>query len=138
MIKVTAQQRANLLDALNVMWPSVPKKNVYPNLDNWRVDRETTPPTCGTVACFGGWCAWWPAFKKQGVRVTDGGAPRLMGDGQSFDKPSRVSQRLFGDDGLFACRDYGHDADPDEMARISPHALVTRRLKWLLANSEVV
>jgi hypothetical protein len=53
--KITAEQHARLLEARDVMWPSVPEENVYPDLVWWSAgaNRKTT---CNTIACFGGWC----------------------------------------------------------------------------------
>jgi hypothetical protein len=132
-IKQTPQQRANTLEALNVMWPSVPEKNVYPSLADWRRGESNARPTCGTVACFGGWCAWWPGFRAQGIRPAYGGAPTSDAGGFSTD----ASEHLFGDEWLFCCR--GHWLIPfHESEQISDHEIVTRRLRWLLKNSEVV
>jgi len=140
-IQVTAQQRANALDALNNMWPSVPSKNVHKRLGWWRADTHrhgqvnvnvtsgNTKPDCGTVCCFGGWCAWWPAFQAQGVYADKSGYPKIAGVDHNTDFV------LFGSGSMFSPRDY-HDAD--EGFKGSDHKLVTRRLKWLIKNSEVV
>lgn len=127
-IKVTQKQRDNLLEALNVMWPSVPPENVFPALAAFRSgDKFKAKPTCGTVACFGGWCAWWPSFRAQGVRVNPDnvGAPMM---GNSY-WAAEVAEKLFGDYGLFMSR-LDHESGTD-------HEVVTARLKKLLANSEV-
>lgn len=127
-IKVTQQQRDNALEALNVMWPSVPSKNVVRGLQTWREDDEGAAPDCGTVACFGGWCAWWPTFRRQGVRTNSYGAPthrRLLD----------VSEFLFGDGDLFNVRSF-HRAD--WIFNGTDHALVSNRLRWLIKNSTVV
>ena len=50
-IKVTAQQRANAIEARDVMWPSVPAKNVVNRLYPWRLGSAHEAPTCGTAAC---------------------------------------------------------------------------------------
>ena len=131
-IQVTAQQRANAIEARDVMWPSVPPKNVYPKLKDWRKGRAHTKsraPDCGTVACFGGWCAWWPTFRDQGIVADEIGAP---------DTPhqwgANVSHTLFGTYEMFKGR--GHPAC-DIGFRGSDHALVAHRLNWLIENSEV-
>ena len=49
-IKVTAQQRANAIEARDVMWPSVPAKNVVNRLYPWRLGSAHEAPTCGTAA----------------------------------------------------------------------------------------
>lgn len=140
MIKQTKQQRANTIDALENMWPSVPPENVSPGLLRWRADSYGTRFTpgkvnCGTVACFGGWCTHWPAFTAQGV------LPRDVDGSPMFDAV-RADRYLFGDDWIFYPRN-DHPADPGYYeleldTRITDHELVTRRLKWLLENSEVV
>jgi hypothetical protein len=125
----TPQQRANTLEALNVMWPSVPPANVYKALLDWRGGTEPTfePPTCGSVACFGGWCEWWPPFRKQ-LRLE----PNHGGMGW------REGRALFHDIGtgfeIFDVRG-GHPADFEFKG--TDHELVTHRLQWLLDNSEV-
>lgn len=127
-IKVTQQQRDNALDALHNMWPSVPAKNVARELGAWRVGPAHEAPDCGSVACFGGWCSWWPAFVAQGVVRSPMGCARML-DG------SFAARSLFGDQDLFNCRD-GHNADAGFKG--SDHKLVTHRLKWLITNSEVI
>ncbi len=129
MIQVTRQQRDNALDALNNMWPSVPPENVAIQLRKWREDDTATMPDCGTVACFGGWCAWWPAFRAQGVVAVGPGAPSHFPSGDS------VAHVLFGDYRIFYRR-YHHESD--SMFKGTDHELVTRRLKWLIKNSEVI
>lgn len=128
-IKQTPQQRANTLDALNNLWPSVPPENVIRNLNAWRKDCTGQPPDCGTVACFGGWCAWWPAFRAQGVIAGGGGGPLLTDRSPSF----YVSDHLFGAGLLFTRRGGMECDDPFD----TDHECVTRRLQWLLENSEV-
>ena len=128
MIQVTQQQRDNALDALNNMWPSVPPENVYPGLNAWV--RDAGQPNCGTVACFGGWCAWWPAFRDQGVVASaSSGAPTILG------RHFGVASDLFGNYDLFHPRGE-HEADMGFEG--NDHELVTHRLKWLIENSEVV
>jgi hypothetical protein len=123
MIYVTKRQRENALEALNVMWPSVPAKNVVLGLKWWRVGRGTEKPTCKTICCFDGWCAWWPNFKKQGVYASSSGYPG-------------TSDFLFGVYGLSWGR--GNWGETDTGFKGTDHELVTHRLKWLIKNSEVV
>lgn len=130
-IEVTQQQRDNALDALHNMWPSVPPENVFPDLGDWRDAESDAKPSCKTVACFGGWCAWWPAFRRQGVRTFASGAPRPIGGGFSSD----VALRLFGSAGLFTRRGM---FNADRGFRGTDHELVTNRLHWLIENSTVV
>ncbi len=144
-IKVTQKQRDNLLEALHVMWPSVPEANVAEELADWRKDHKNTPPDCNTIACFGGWCAWWPSFREQGVRTNSLGEP-IIGRSLSSDI---TSSKLFGLPALFALRGYFAGkiklTTPAYLALNPPlehdlfdHAAVTQRLRWLLDNSEVV
>lgn len=135
-IEVTPQQRANALEALKVMWPSVPDENVYRELAWWRAGASHGAPDCGTVACFGGWCAWWPAFQAQGIVAHASGAPSTPSGSGTFG----TSQFLFGQEDMFAPRD-GHPADKTaggDQYKGSDHALVLRRLRWLIRNSKVV
>lgn len=137
--KVTQQQRNNALEALHVMWPSVPKKNVYKKLLNWRQrttlngehDDYYAAPTCGTVACFGGWCEWWPNFRAQiGIKPDEA---RSAG--------WHEVTALFGDDSneaidnLLSMRGV-HIADDGFVG--SDHAMVSNRLRWLIDNSKVI
>ena len=132
-IQVTAQQRANALDARDNMWPSVPEANVMPELASWRRGSDRgVKPNCGTVACFGGWCAWWPAFRAQGVQVDScTGQPYAIGG-----PTGSVSLDLFGHYGMFYVS--GANADTDYGFQGTDHELVTHRLNWLIENSEVV
>ena len=131
-IQQTKQQRENTLDARYVMWPGVPPKNVARRLEFFREDgEEHLPPHCGTIACFGGLCAWWPPYRAQGVYTEPvNGAPRLSGIGSAFD----VANKLFGQSELFDAVGE-HPADDKSL---SAHENVTRRLNWLLENSEVI
>lgn len=132
-IRVTARQRANAVEARNVMWPSVPPENVANWLSSWRLDSTSEVPTCGTVACFGGWCAWWPSFQAQGVQSCGGtGAPELLG---KFASSRHVSNELFGSQDMFFTRG-DHTADIGFTG--TDHKLVTTRLNWLIKNSVVV
>jgi hypothetical protein len=131
--KLTEQQRINVEDALYNMWPSVPKENVYPGLVWWNsgsLDSKDnlTPPTCNTLACFGGWCGWWPNFVAQGVTTTFHGAPKIN-DEVNY----QVAGVLFGDTALFKPRQQ-HPADSQMPYGISDHKMITNRLKWLLGE----
>lgn len=131
-IKVTAQQRANALEARDVMWPSVPEANVIEELCNW-TEHQSDKTDCGTVACFGGWCARWPKFQDQGVYVDKRGVPR-----SNFEGPFAVSTLLFGDS-LFTARSSGTDSRMGLYGFDgTDHELVTARLNWLIENSEVI
>lgn len=138
MIKVTKQQRDNLLDAMNNMWPSIPPENVTEKLSRWlhriSIEDGTTSPTCETIACFGGWCAWWPAFRAQGVHADWRGAPQMPGINTIESNESAVCQHLFGYPNLFNMR--GHESG-DSAFKGNDHALVTRRMEVLLNNSRV-
>ena len=132
-IKVTAQQRANAIEARDVMWPSVPSENVATWLVSWRTDSTHEVPTCGTVACFGGWCAWWPSFQAQGVQACEHtGAPKLFGKSCSH---RDASNELFGTEDMLFPRGT-HTADIGFSG--TDHMLVTTRLNWLIKNSVVV
>jgi hypothetical protein len=129
-IKVTQRQRANLIDAMTNMWPSIPEANVSGGLDEWRENADsTTPPTCGSICCFGGWCEWWPSFRTQlGFDDKNEIIPwsKLVGLFGPFENPYI--------DGLFTPRPHHH---ADMGFEGNDHACVTNRLHWLLENSEV-
>lgn len=145
MILQTPQQRANTLYTLNVMWPKIPKDRIVYDLNDW-VDRDVggdpmpevgADPQCGSPACFGGWCTRDPFFAAQGLRRDSDGVPQLQGrEGMG------CAFILFGDREVFAPLGSNHadqqvlDENPD-MDR-PEHAVVENRLRWLLANSEVV
>lgn len=130
-IKVTAQQRANAIEARDVMWPSVPPENVMGRLRTWRNDEGA--PSCGSLACFGGWCAWWPEFQAQGVSAhPEHGWPVMTcTDGCG------VADALFGHSRLFDVRNCAGEADETAPLRSTDHELVAHRLNWLIENSEV-
>lgn len=138
-IQVTAQQRANAIEARDVMWPSVPEKNVDRDLEDWRVgESSTVAPTCNTIACFGGWVEWYPKFREQipesdlkggfawsgVVALFHGALPTMrLSDGSQRVLPEIVNTR-----GHFPS-DIGFTG--------TDHALVLNRLNWLIENSEV-
>jgi hypothetical protein len=127
-IVITPQQHANLLDALHVMWPSVPPENVARGFCVWSTTKFKA--TCKTIACFGGWCAEWPSFRDQGVRRDSrSGGPRIPGYYGEFE----VSEVLFGFRDLFVVRGQ-HPAD--KLGR-TDHQTVSDRLRWCLKRSTV-
>lgn len=145
-IRVTPQQRANALEALNVMWPSIRPEQVSHRLYTWReqpgadgtlssddVDLNK-PPTCGSVACFGGWLEWWPPFRQQLNANPDSGELEIdhlndllgaAGTGMFSERNRPLGDRFWA----------GCPADVDFEG--TDHELVTNRLKWLIENSEV-
>jgi hypothetical protein len=131
-ITVTQQQRDNAIEALEVMWPSVPPENVIEGLNFWRKysGRDVEPVSCGTVACFGGWCAAYPKFSAQGIDFDTEGMP-WKGRAHGCD----VATYLFGEWRMFARRGV---CDVDEGFTGTDHELVTHRLNWLIENIEVV
>jgi hypothetical protein len=132
MIRVTKQQRANAIEARDVMWPSVPPENVMPDLGAWRRGGRGKP-TCGAVACFGGWCAWWPSFRAQGVRADGKGMPTLRG----ISWGSNVCHELFGHSEMFMARGSA-TIDGAASWALTDHELVMYRLNWLIENSQVI
>lgn len=147
LIEVTQQQRDNAVEALTTMWPSVPPENVSERLSSWRNPNRPMearePPTCGSAACFGGWCAWWPTFRAQGVRAQRSGFPigapcNINGRGDHARSPTGVSELLFGCHDMFYARDSARADRAFTKKGGSDHELVTHRLQWLIENSEVV
>ena len=140
---VSARQRANALEALNVMWPSVPVDNVAPALRFWRDDHSCYGPNgsphrgadCGTVACFGGWCALYPKFRDQGVTDSCSGAPMVVEGGRVVGAAA-VAHFLFGDASLFEPINASGQHSP-HTTRAGSHAIVTKRLKDLIARTKV-
>ncbi len=124
-IKQTPQQRANTEYALHNWWPTVPPDEVIWRLGDWRSG-------CGTLACFGGHLAKSPHFRAMGV--VDG----LRGEPMLVEHPTlptyAVSRHLFGDPELFVARG---GSSADALCDGTDHEVVTNRLQWLLANSEV-
>lgn len=89
------KQAVNLMVA-QAMMQDIPGRHVYPRLFNWsrgNVEKQT----CGSAACFGGYVAIHPYFKKQGVSKDADGAPKMRGIPWAAD----VAARLFGDETLF-------------------------------------
>ena len=131
MIEVSELQRKNLLEAKE-MWDSVPEKNVISGLKDFRAERRLVAmreaPTCNTLACFGGWCAWWPAFQAQGVIVSFSGGPHVRNH-------DCTSTFLFGHPNLFARRgDYLIDRFTNDS---SDWKIIMNRLNWVIKHSEV-
>ena len=145
-IQVTAQQRANALEALNVFWPTIKPEQVFDRLLRWRsdegpegegcdgVDAEfDRPPVCGTVACFGGWLEWYAPFRAQLGLAPDKGEVDIDTLHSLFGTTySRDSDKL----NIFAVLNDGFAADIGFEG--TDHELVSHRLRWLIENSEVV
>jgi hypothetical protein len=94
------------LAAAQAMMEKLPeeKLNLRSFRDPFGVEGESTnfskPPECGTICCFGGWCAWEPASMALGVRAEPSlGCPEL-----DFDVNASVSMFLFGDGEMFHAR----------------------------------
>ena len=133
MINVTQLQRSNILSARE-MWLTVPEANVIEGLKSWRKDVAIahTAPTCDTLACFGGWCAWWPEFRAQGVVVNTFGSPRIHSLKDLF-----VDEELFGSRIMFNLRGL-HVADKNKSkAKWSDWRIVLNRIDHLIKNSVV-
>lgn len=138
--KVTPLQRANALHALNDFWPTIKPEQVSGRLNYWRTERDCegepefvdfdAPPTCGTVACFGGWVEWHAPFRRQMGLNPDKGEADI-----------EALHGLFGTDSdshtlnIFAERNWGFDGDIGFEG--SDHELVSHRLRWLIDHSEM-
>ena len=135
MLKVTQKQRDNAIHARDVLWPSVPAASV--DLVSWSSlgderDIELSDANCGTLACFGGWCAADPYFKEQGLSLA------VL---RQYWRYQDLDENLFGCDEMFNAAGSGPERsgpEPDWDNHIeSDHALVAWRLNWLIENSEV-
>lgn len=114
---MTPEQRKNVRIFLE-RWATIPPENVYPELNDWQKGRVRQKPTCGTIACAGGWMALMPEFQAMGIRPDPhSGAPTVAFGW--FDATD-----FFGGHGLFSTR------LDDE--RGTDHEVVTRRFKRLL------
>jgi hypothetical protein len=100
------------------MWATVPVENVQ--LNNWQTTDVVDTPNCGTIACFGGWCALYPAFRAKGVYVGPSMGMPEIDNGTRIIIGTGVAQELFGDYDLFSCA-RGLDSGTD-------HEIVSRRL----------
>lgn len=117
----TEQQMQNLREAL-IWWQTVPEANVSPNLSRY-TDGDHNRTDCGTVACFGGWCARWPGLVDQGLRLNAWGCPA--------GNTPKQAKKLFGDADIWSAR-WSHRADG--FFEGSDHALVTNRIRWALEH----
>lgn len=146
--QITQRQMDNLHEALK-MWDTIPEQNVAYKLGYWRSGGPSLPPrytepTCGTVACFGGWCAWWPAFREQGVRANDSGAPQICNDKGTEVAGYDVARVLFGHSTLFVPIGAFLMFDEDDNVIIedsefeNDHAVLRHRLEYVINNSEVI
>ena len=130
-LSFTDQQIKNIEEAI-VMWATIPPENVYPGLDDWRdfsKEIHADKVTCNTIACFGGWCCHWPAFKAQGLKAERDGRPRLLDL-----SGSSVADWLFGDIDMFLPRGC-HPADKNSLL-VNDHTVVMNRLKTLLVEAK--
>ena len=109
------KQIRNCLVAIDMV-KSLPPEKFTKGLSSW---------TCGSAACFGGWVAVHPFFKKQGVvRVSEDGSPTFIGS--LYGAASEVSRSLFGSYVLFDYRAWG------ELPGLSDKQVVLYRLKRAL------
>lgn len=135
-IKVTSQQRANAIEARDVMWPSVPPENVPRFLEIWRVGYPSAAVDCGTIACFGGWSELWPSFREQlGLTPSDQELSSMEKLVSLYGPPGFERDDCGDTEDLFS-RWGGHCAD--WTFKGTDHQLVTNRLNWLIENSEVL
>jgi hypothetical protein len=91
------------------MWKTIPDKNIYPGLAKW-TQQKSKNPNCNTIACFGGWCAYMPEFKKLGLYFDVVGFPSIDLICKTSKKPysiwgSSLSYFLFGSFSMFDSRE---------------------------------
>ena len=80
-------------------WNYVPKDKVSGGLNAW-LDERKSKKSCGTIACFGGWCPLIPEFAVLGLKHEIGtNAPTLRELGITV--PSKVAKYLFGELTMF-------------------------------------
>lgn len=124
--KQIEKQIENVLVA-QAMMQDIPRGAIVKNLGCWRQDhygedgdvatQDLIQHKCGSAACFGGWVAVHPHFKKQGVKAEWTGAPKFAGGNyySTFD----VSKKLFGNEDMFV----------PNYSSISDQKVIERRLK---------
>ena len=138
MIEITHKQFKNL-DEAKAMWSTIPERNVAERLSEWRnirTDKPSKAPTCKTIACFGGWCAYWPAFQEQGIHGSSVGSPTKVIQG-TYLKVPEVSLMLFGVENMFVVRGY-HPQDKIALPATSDWQIVMNRIDWMLENCFVL
>ena len=121
-------------------------------LGHWRTYSlevpKSRPPTCDTIACFGGWCAWVPEFREQGVQASVVGAPFIdtpsYFEGFTNVAAAQVSEMLFGVSFMFKprgdvpmSRDLGESLFGALDGHLSDWQVVMNRINWLIKNSAV-
>lgn len=79
---------------------------------------------CGTIACFGGWCALDPFFQSLGVTLHEHHLYPIIDELYLYE--FEVAGYLFGDDLLFYARFHGELSGPN--AELSDRAIVLRRI----------
>ena len=111
------RQIENIL-AAQAMMAEIPDGHIAPNLGSWArmgggrsyVDTPSEEQLCelhcGSAACFGGWVAVTPHFKKQGVRRDEeDGSPfmKVQNENDTVDHlhGSEVAKALFGEEYMF-------------------------------------
>lgn len=147
---ITKQQRENLVEAIEVMWPSIPPENISHYLSDWRDDLDPIgddddsalptikSPDCNTIACFGGWCAWWPSFRAQGVFSTNDGVPSI-GTSWLGHESIDVSEELFGYRQMFYMNGHSDiDQELENFEELNDKQIVQARLQFILDNSYIV
>jgi hypothetical protein len=120
------------------MWPAIRPDQGVERLYDWRLQPDSdgdlvrfgvnldTPPNCGTVARFGGWCEWYAPFRAQAGLESNKGEFGI-GDlhdlfGTQFDA---TSEELY----IFSVRYWGFPSDTGFVG--TDRELVSNRLRWL-------
>ena len=118
------RQIENILVA-KAMMDSLPDSAIYPKLDYWN-NWDMVPlghNHCGAAACFGGWVAVHPHFRKQGISIGAGGQPELSRSTYS------AAEELFG-----SCEAGNVSVFSPNISRRSDRNEIDRRLQVLLDN----
>lgn len=135
MRQFTKDQRIkNLLVAIDMV-EQLPAKAFVKHLLCWRdndkwITLRVNEPPCGTQACFGGWIAQHPYFKKLGVKtIGENSEPSIA---KPDADPMDVAELLFGDRNLFRSTFDGRRFYPSDCERMSDKKKILARLKQTL------
>lgn len=116
-MKFTPEQQAHHCRILLERWDTIPNENVFPGLFRF-VTRRVRKPTCGTVACGGGWVALMPDFQAMGISPGASGEP-VFDDKEACTSllSFNVAELFFGAIDLFSVRSRNETGTDHEVFR---------------------